>query len=122
MNNGFNPMRWCCKKDGCFNDLRRPKIEVFAVCFPGRINFGDMDGLVEINGYFGMLEWKGKGGVIKLGQRITFERFTRHLGNTVFVVEGDAKTMKVGRYCCFWKGRQAPIIFLSRSRGVVIVS
>ncbi len=103
---GFNPLRWDCKKDGCFNDLRRPKIEEFAMCFPGRVNFGDADGLVEINGYFGLLEWKGDGGTIKLGQKIAFEQFTRHRGNAVFVVEGNAETMKVKRYSCFWKGRQ----------------
>ena len=35
---GYNPMRWDCERDGCFNVLRRPKIEVFADCFPRRIN------------------------------------------------------------------------------------
>lgn len=48
--NGYNPLRWDCERRGCFNLKRRPKIEVFAECFPGRINFGDVDGIVEIGG------------------------------------------------------------------------
>lgn len=106
MVNGFNPMRWDCSKDGCFNTLRRPAIELFADCFPGKINFGDVDGLVEINANFCLLEWKGDGGSIKTGQRITYERFTAREGNAVFVVEGDAKTMAVRRYCKFKLGKQ----------------
>lgn len=106
MTAGFNPMRWVCKKQGCFNELRRPKIEVFARCFPRRINFGDVDGWVELNGFFCVLEWKGEGGSLKTGQTLTYRCFTRMVGNVVFVVEGDAKTMIVKRYCCFWEGRQ----------------
>lgn len=99
-------MRWICKKHGCFNRLRRPKIEVFARCFPGRINFGDVDGWVELNGFFCVLEWKGDGGALKTGQTLTYRRFTGQLGNIVFVVEGNAETMLVTRYCWFWNGRQ----------------
>jgi len=106
MVNGFNPLRWNCETDGCFNKLRRPAIELFADCFPGKINFGDVDGLVEINGRLCLLEWKGQGGSIKTGQRITYQRFTSHPGNAVFVVEGDAKTMAVTRYCKFKLGQQ----------------
>ena len=64
---GFNPMRWDCDTDGCFNVKRRPKIEMFADCFPRRINFGDVDGLVEIGGRFCLLEWKGQGGALRRG-------------------------------------------------------
>ncbi len=103
---GFNPLRWCCEKSGCFNKLRRPKIEVFARCFPGRINFGDVDGWVELNGFFCVLEWKGKGGSLGRGQILTYQCFTKQPGNVVFVVEGDAENMVVTRYCCFWKGQQ----------------
>lgn len=98
-------MRWDCNADGCFNEKRRPKIEVFAECFPRRINFGDVDGLVELNGYFCMLEWKGDGGSVKVGQRITYEKFTQTLGNVVFVVSGDAETMDVVNYRLFWLGK-----------------
>ncbi len=105
---GYNPMLWDCKEKGCFNELRRPKIEVFAQCFPGKINFGDVDGWVEMNGYFCVLEWKGDRGKLKTGQIITYTRFSKVPGNVVFVVEGDAKDMTVKRYHFFWKGKQLP--------------
>ena len=105
---GYNPLRWDCGADGCFNKKRRPKIEVFADCFPRRINFGDVDGLVEINGKFCLLEWKGDGGKVSTGQRISFERHTKQQdGNVVFVAEGDAETMSVHRYCVFYRGKQS---------------
>lgn len=102
---GFNPMRWDCGASGCFNVKRRPKIEMFADCFPGRVNFGDVDGLVEMSGIFCLIEWKGEGGTLRRGQEISFSAFTRVIGNIVFVVEGNAETMEVWRYCIFWKGR-----------------
>ena len=107
---GENPMRWQCGSDGCFNQKRRPKIERFADCFPRRINFGDVDGLVELNGRFCMLEWKGQGGSIHTGQRLSFEAFTRITGNVVFVVDGDAETMEVTQYRVFWRGKQEPAV------------
>lgn len=103
---GFNPMRWRCETDGCFNEKRRPKIEAFADCFPRRINFGDVDGLVELSGAFCLLEWKGEGGSVKRGQTITYTAWTRTIGNIVFVIEGNAETMIVRRYCVFWAGKQ----------------
>lgn len=107
---GFNPMRWKCERDGCFNQKRRPKIEVFADCFPRRINFGDVDGLVEINGRFCLLEWKGDGGALRTGQVMSFRSFTETIGNLVLVVHGDAETMAVDGYAQFWGGRQLAFI------------
>ena len=43
--NGYNPLRWDCQKQGCFNKKKRPKIEEFAECLPGKISFGDIDGI-----------------------------------------------------------------------------
>lgn len=107
--NGFNPMRYECEESGCFNKKRRPKIEVFADCFPGRINFGDVDGEVEINTYFCQLEWKTGTTNIPTGQRIKFERYTKlKRGNIVFVVDGDAGTMRVEGFCRFFDGEQRP--------------
>jgi len=107
---GFNPMRWNCEADGCFNIKRRPKIEAFAECFPRRINFGDVDGLVELSGCFCLLEWKGDGGSVKAGQRRSYIEFTRTGGNIVFVVNGDAETMAVRDYSIFWNGKQRPAV------------
>jgi hypothetical protein len=113
MTNGYNPMRWKCENDGCFNTLKRPKIEVFSSCFPGRQNFGDVDGLIERNGYFGLLEWKGKNpsgsyGMLSDGQRITYEKFSSRNGNIVFVVRGDAETMTVDECAIFWDKSMKP--------------
>ena len=103
---GFNPMTWDCEKRGCFNVLRRPKIEVFADCFPRKCNFGDVDGLIELSGHFCLLEWKGDGGSLRAAQEISFKRFTSMPGNFVIVVEGNAETMQVKRMSRFWAGRQ----------------
>lgn len=103
--NGYNPMRWDCFKQGCFNQVRRPKIEIFAECFPGRISFGDIDGIVEINGKALMLEWKSSDGPLPTGQRIMFERLSKK-DISVFVVFGDAESMEVHKLMQFTNGRQ----------------
>lgn len=106
-NDGRNPMRWDCEKDGCFNVKRRPKIEVFCGCFPGRINFGDVDGIVEINGVALMLEWKTSiSRDIPTGQRIMYERVTYNEKISVIIVEGNAETMECKRYCLFYGGKK----------------
>ena len=77
-NNGFNPMRWNCKEDGCYNIHQRPKIEVFADCFPGLINFGDIDQqIVEINGRALITEYKHPKAIFPTGQRIMYERLSK---------------------------------------------
>lgn len=105
-----NPLRWDCAASGkCFNTYCRPKIEVFADCFPRRIKMGDVDGLVEINGLFLLLEWKRPGQDVPQGQRIAYEHFSRLTrGCVVFCVRGHADTMEVVDYCLFWDGRQWP--------------
>lgn len=87
-------MRWDCARQGCFNRKKRPKIEIFADCLPGRISFGDIDGIVEINGNLLLLEWKDHQEISR-GQRILFVRLTRLCPATVLVVEGDAEDMTV---------------------------
>ena len=83
---------------------------MFADCFPGRINFGDVDGRVERYGAFCELEWKRPNGTLEIGQRITFEAITKASPrNIVFVVTGDPETMEVVEYFTFWNGKaQAP--------------
>lgn len=106
MTGGFNPLRWKCAKDGCFNEKRRAKIEAFSDCFPRRINFGDVDGMVEYGGSFCLLEWKGEGGTVHTGQRLSYVRFTKNPGYIVFIVTGNAETMAVTGYSIFWSGKQ----------------
>tara|TARA_R100000963_G_C4629113_1_gene94629 strand:- start:14 stop:433 length:420 start_codon:yes stop_codon:yes gene_type:complete len=101
-------MRWDCETQGCFNKKLRPKIEEFRDCFPGKISFGDVDGIVERNGAFLMLEWKGEGGAVTRGQEIMYERFSKIKNSAVIVVEGDAETMEVTAYQIFWEGNLRP--------------
>jgi hypothetical protein len=92
--NGYNPLRWDCEKQGCFNKKKRPKIEIFADSLPGKISFGDIDAISEIRGNFLMLEFK-ETSVIPKGQRILFQRLTRLAPFHVMVIEGDIETMTV---------------------------
>lgn len=101
-------MNWDCDRDGCFNKLMRPKFAAFADCFPNKINFSDMDGVVELNSRGLMLEWKSIqcGQSIKTGQRIMFERFTKGRALTVICIVGNAETMEGESYCLFYNGKQ----------------
>ena len=105
--NGANPMLWNCEVKGCFNRVKRPKIEIFADCLPGRIAFTDVDGLVEIAGNLLFLEWK-EHTRIGTGQRILFERITRFCPAVVILVEGDARDMTVESLCIAWEGQIGP--------------
>ena len=83
---GYNPLRWNCAERGCFNTLKRPKIEVFAEALPKRMAFSDVDAITEYRGHFLMMEWKSYRGDIPTGQRIMFERLTvPKRDTTVFV-------------------------------------
>ena len=100
-------MRWDCHpdKDGCYRRLGQPDLTLLDECFPGRIAMTDVDGLVEINGRFLFLEWKRQGEV-PAGQRIMFERLTRHPEFTVLVILGDPASMAAERYDVFQGGRR----------------
>ena len=106
---GFNPLRWDCNKRGCFNIKRRPKIEVFSDCFPGKISFGDVDGIVEINGFGLMLGWKTETTEPTKGQRIMYEKLTRTGLMTVLLVIGNAETMEVSHLGTFVRGKQSKL-------------
>ncbi len=102
---GSNPLRWDCQAQGCFNLKRRPKIEVFAECLPGKIAFSDVDAITEVNGFFLLQEWKSYRGELPTGQRIMFERMTSSGRFTVLVVVGDAETMIVEYAATIYAGR-----------------
>lgn len=110
-NNGFNPMRWDCEKQGCFNKKCRPKIEIFSECFPGRINFGDVDGIVEINGNALFLEWKCDWKCslpkISVGQKIMYEKLSKTGIISIIIIFGNAETMESRKYCWFTNGKQS---------------
>jgi hypothetical protein len=94
--NGCNPLRWDCSKRGCYSEQNRPKIEIFADCFPGRINFGDVDaGIVEINSRALYLEWKGSAVDIPKGQDIMFRNLSKTGLLTIVTVAGNAQSMDI---------------------------
>ena len=105
--NGANPMRWDCKTQGCFNIHKRPKIELFADCLPGRIAFSDVDALVEISGNLLVLEWK-ENRFVPTGQRLLYTRWTSSGPAAVLLVVGDAKEMTVDEVACVHEGVIGP--------------
>jgi len=105
MASGYNPMRWDCERRGCFNQKRRPKIEVFHDLFPGKISFGDVDGIVEINSKALLLEWKSDSLELPMGQRIMYQRLTRDETLSVIVIVGNAETMAISHLGYFFSGK-----------------
>jgi len=73
---GYNPIKWDCTQNGCWNTACRPPLEYFAACFPRKIGMTDLDATVELNGHFLFMEWKTNGGELTTGQRIYFQRLT----------------------------------------------
>lgn len=61
----------------------------FNDCFGGKIQMGDIDGMVERNGYFLMVETKRPGVKLNTGQSIMFEAFARMPNCTVIVIWGE---------------------------------
>ena len=117
---GFNPLRWSCSEKGCYNKTVRPRIEVFAECFPGRISMGDVDGMVEINYRFLMAEFKSPGGDITRGQEILFERLTNNnIDFTVFVLNGDPITMEISSHAVYFNNQVTR--FVGEESGLEIV-
>ena len=104
-NKGYNFLRWDCEKNGCFNKLCRVKFHVFADCFPGNINFSDVDGIVEINGRALMLEWKTNRGSLPTGQAIMYRRITKAGLISVLCVVGNAETMQCEGYSIYKEGK-----------------
>lgn len=103
---GYNPMRWNCEAQGCYNVKQRPKIELFAECFPGRINLGDLDAsIVEINSRALLLEWKGAANTIPSGQHLTYQNLSRTGLLVAVVVAGNAETMAVTQYGVYVGGQ-----------------
>tara|TARA_A100000171_G_scaffold5149_1_gene4267 strand:- start:4502 stop:4915 length:414 start_codon:yes stop_codon:yes gene_type:complete len=103
---GHNPIRWLCKQNGCYLTKCHPKIEEFAGCFPGKTAMSDIDGVIEINGYFMFMEWKGDGGRLHLGQEILLQQLTRVSDKIVaYVLYGNSVTMEVQMMTRIYGGR-----------------
>jgi hypothetical protein len=97
-------LKWDCEQKGCFNTLMRLKFAAFSECFPGKINFTDVDGIVEIAGRGLVLEWKERPLAVAAGQRILWSRLTRDKTLAVIVVAGSAADMTVTHTAAFWAG------------------
>ncbi len=99
-------LTWDCDLKGCYHDKACPKLGLFDECFPGKIGMGDVDGIVEVNGNFLILEWKAFTSEIPRGQELMFERLTALSTNIlVVVVSGDPQTMEVRSYRHIWRGK-----------------
>ena len=102
---GFNPLRWKCDDQGCFNQKQRPKIEMFAECLPGKCAFGDVDAITEIGGRGLVLEWKSQRMELPVGQSIMWKRFTKGAIFSAIFIAGDAETMHVTDVGVFYDGK-----------------
>ena len=85
-------------------------IKHLGPCFPRRISFGDLDGEIEINGHFLVVEGKRSGQTIDGGQRYAMDARLRD-GRVIYVVYGqpptDIQTMQfwpdIARVAATWE-------------------
>ena len=105
--NGANPMRWDCQRQGCFNIKKRPKIELLAECLPGRIAFSDVDAITEIGGHLLVLEWK-EHQYTPTGQSLLYTHWTARGPATVMLIVGDAEDMTVDEVAVVHEGTTGP--------------
>jgi len=75
-------------------------------CFPRSVRPTDIDGWVELGGYFLVLEGKAPGVPLKEGQRLSFERMHRWNQTvpglfTIIVIWGDAVSQRIDQLQ-FW--------------------
>ena len=71
-----NALRWACEERGCWVVNRHLPLERFYSLFPGKTGMTDIDGLVQVDGGFLILEAK-TGRTITTGQDIALQEFTR---------------------------------------------
>lgn len=83
---GYNPIKWDCERNGCWNAACRPPIHFFCDCFPRKISMTDIDATVELNGHFLFLDWKSHPGELSTGQRIYFKRLSELSKRIVCIV------------------------------------
>lgn len=92
---GASRMRFSCDGGKCYLVDKVPNLGEFDECFPGKIGFGDVDGLIERRGSFLVVEWKEPNAPLTMGQLITFKHLSSVPTITVLVVEGDNSQMSV---------------------------
>jgi hypothetical protein len=69
-------IRWDCEKDGCYKDNCIPDWKWLEGLLPRGCRPTDIDGIVEIDNKFLVLEWKSHGAGLLKAQQMVFERLT----------------------------------------------
>lgn len=79
----------CNDRNGCFMENNHPKLEDFDGPYgtvpPRDIQSSDIDGVVEVDGYFLFKEFKGHGDISRAQEKL-YERLSRLEGGTKCVV------------------------------------
>jgi len=96
---GFNPIKHdCCGGEKCFMKTKHFSIELLAKFLPKKIAFTDIDGFVEWKRHFLLLEFKGGGRDLPMGQALAFARLTQACPKALFCyVDCDYETSEVYR-------------------------
>lgn len=79
-------LRWRCSVQGCYVEKRVADFAAFNRCFPGGINFTDIDMFLEYRGRFLVGERKEIGASLTVGQQRALERLSSVDGFTAFAV------------------------------------
>lgn len=94
-----------CGAGHCWRERHVLDFHHFSGIFPRGINFGDVDGLVEYNGQFLMMEWKTSmdlwDAIDGTGQDLMHERLVEAGPFTVLQIVGNPGT-GVSEYCRIW--------------------
>jgi len=85
-------IRWDCEKDGCYKDKCVPDWGWLNGLLPRGCRPTDIDGIVELDGRFLLLELKAFTGTLQNAQKWVFERLTA-LTPDIIVVVLYAETM-----------------------------
>lgn len=75
-----------CKTRGCYVVKHMPDWAIFNECFPRGIRIGDVDGMIEINGFVIWFEWKGRTSELSNAQRMAFTHASKFAPRQVWIV------------------------------------
>ena len=75
-----------CKTRGCYVEKHMPDWAILNECFPRGIKIGDVDGMVEINGFVIWFEWKGKNAQLSNAQRMAFTHASQFAPRQVWII------------------------------------
>ena len=98
--------RWTCSNDGCYVEKKIAKLYLFDDLFPRGCGFGDVDGLLELEGHGLFLETKSVESIPR-GQAITAGNLSRTGPLSFWFIVGDLATeeMKISKIKVCKRGR-----------------